>query len=393
MRIRNLRVREIFSSTAEKTIEVDIETFKGTVRTSVPLGTSRGRYEAKYLPVNDAINKLNLIRRYFTNQDFVDQEDVDNTLRIIDKTEDFREIGGNVALAISSAFLKAFALENYQEVFEYLSTMKKIQPQMPRPICNIVGGGKHAGRVDIQEFHLLPVHQRSFLDSVTKIAHAYRAEAKNLKDADPTFTFAKNVESAWVANLTIEEILRSMTRVANENLLKIGIDFAASHLWDGKQYYVYTYSDKILNTTEQLTFIRELCRTYPIIYVEDPFNEDDFVTFSVLTHELQNKMVCGDDLFVTNVKRLKDGLDFKAVNAVLVKPNQICTITDTIKFVDEAKKNKLITVMSHRSGETEDTLISHLAVGLGCDYIKMGIGGERAVKINELLRIEEKIAK
>lgn len=390
MKVRNLQIREIFSSTTEKTIEVKMETFKGTVVSSVPIGTSRGKYEVKYLPVQEAINKFNLIRRYFSNEEFSDQEDVDATLRLIDKTDDFRSIGGNLALAISSAFLKAFALENYQEVFEYLCSIRKEKKNIPRPVCNIVGGGKHGGRVDIQEFHFLPVHQKSFLDSATKIAEAYRLMAKKLHESDPTFCFGRNIESAWVTNLKMEEILKLMARTANEFLLKIGIDIAASSLWDGKEYYVYKYSNKILNNSEQLTFIKELVRSYPIIYVEDPFNEDDFTSFGVLTHELQNRIVCADDLYVTNLKRLKDGIDFKASNAVLIKPNQVGTITDTIKFVDEAKKNRLITVMSHRSGETEDTLISHLAVGLGCDYIKLGIGGDRTVKINEMIRIEEK---
>jgi len=391
MKVRNLQIREIFSSTTEKTIEVKLETYKGTVLSSVPIGTSKGKHEVKYLPVEDAINKFNLIRRYFSNEEFPDQEDVDNTLKLIDKTDDFSNIGGNLSLAISSAFLKAFALENYQQVFEYLCNLRKEKANIPKPICNIIGGGKHGGRVDIQEFHFIPVHQKSFIDSTTKIAEAYRTVGKKLHESDPTFCFGKNVESAWVTNLNLEEILKLMKRTANEFLLKLGIDIAASSLWDGKQYYVYRYSNKVLSNSEQIAFVKELVRNYPIIYVEDPLNEDDFESFSVLTHELQNRMVCADDLYATNLKRLKDGIDFKSSNAVLIKPNQVGTITDTIKFFNEAKKNKLITIMSHRSGETEDTLISHLAAGLGCDYIKLGIGGERAIKINEMIRIEEKV--
>jgi enolase len=195
-----------------------------------------------------------------------------------------------------------------------------------------------------------------------------------------------------MTNLSFEEILKMMTKVANEHLLKLGIDFAASELWDGSRYYVYRYANKLLSVHDQLRFIKELVRTYPIIYLEDPFNEDDFVSFSVLTHEIQPRMVVGDDLYSTNLKRFKDGLDFKATNAVIIKPNQVGTITDTIDVIKEAKKNKVITVVSHRSGETEDTLICHLAVGLGCDYIKLGISGERATKINEIIRIEERLS-
>ena len=391
MRIKNLKIREIFATTAQKTIEIDLETAKGSVRASVPIGTSRGRYETVYLPTEDALSKFNIIKRIFTTNEFTDQEDVDNTLRIVDKTDNFREIGGNLALAISSAFLKAFALDSGQDIFEYLATKAKEKVNIPKPICNIIGGGKHAGRIDIQEFHFIPVHQTSFLDSITKISKAYWTEGRKLKQDDPTFAFTQNIESAWTSSLSFEEILKIMAKVANENLLKLGIDFAASQLWDGTRYYVYRYSNKVLNTREQMNLVIKLAKEYPIIFIEDPLNETDFSNFSILTHELQPRIICGDDLYATNLKRLKDGIDFKATNGIIVKPNQIGTITDVINLVKEARKNNLVTVMSHRSGDTEDNLICHLAVGLGCDYIKLGISGERTVKINEMIRIEEKL--
>lgn len=140
-----------------------------------------------------------------------------------------------------------------------------------------------------------------------------------------------------------------------------------------------------------MSLVSKLAKEYPIIFIEDPLNETDFSNFSLLTHQLQPRVICGDDLYASSLKRLKDGIDFKATNGIIIKPNQIGTMTDVIKLVKEAKKNKLVTVMSHRSGETEDNLICHLAVGLGCDYIKLGISGERAVKINEMIRIEEKL--
>jgi enolase len=392
MRIKNLKIREIFATTAQKTIEIDLETAKGSVRASVPIGTSRGKYETVYLPTEDALSKFNIIKRIFTTNEFTDQEDVDNTLRIVDKTDNFREIGGNLALAISSAFLKAFALDSGQDIFEYLATKAKEKVNIPKPICNIIGGGKHAGRIDIQEFHFIPVHQTSFLNSITKISKAYWTEGRKLKQDDPTFAFTQNIESAWTSSLSLEEILKIMAKVANENLLKLGIDFAASQLWDGTRYYVYRYSNKVLNTREQMNLVIKLAKEYPIIFIEDPLNETDFSNFSILTHELQPRIICGDDLYATNLKRLKDGIDFKATNGIIVKPNQIGTITDVINLVKEARKNNLVTVMSHRSGDTEDNLICHLAVGLGCDYIKLGISGERTVKINEMIRIEEKLS-
>ncbi|MDI6798645.1 MAG: hypothetical protein QMD12_01445 [Candidatus Aenigmarchaeota archaeon] len=389
MIVKNLRIREVFATTTEKTIEVELETKKGIVRSSIPIGTSRGKYEVKFLPVENVIKKFLMIRRRFTGEEIRTQEEVDSLLRMIDKTQDLREIGGNLALAISSVFLKALAFENDMEVFEFLS---KGKTTIPKPICNVAGGWKESGKSDVQEYLFLPVHQKSFLDSVTKIANAYRQTASMLVQKDPNFAFSKNLESAWVTKLDIESTLKILDRVATENLLKIGLDFAASQLWNGNEY-VYSNSGLKLSRTEQISFVEDLTKRYPISYVEDPFHEDDFVSFSTLTHRIEPRIVCGDDLYATNLERLKLGIRNKASNGIVIKPSQVGTISDTIKVVNEAKKNKMITIMSHRSGETEDTLICHLAVGLGCEYVKFGISGERTVKINEMLRIEEKLKK
>jgi len=387
---RRLEIRQIFATNSQKTIEVELETSKGKVRVSVPMGTSRGKYEVKYLPVDEAMNKFNLIRRHFTNEDFKNQEDVDELLRIIDKSPDFSEIGGNLALAISSAFLKAFALQEEQKIFEYLLNQTRSRPNMPRPVCNIAGGWKES-RSDIQEILLLLIHQSSFLDSISRMSQSYLELGKTLRRVDPTFDYGRNWESAWITGLKFAELLKILERMANENDLKIGLDFAASQLWDGSRYYVYKYSNKILSKLEQLKMIKVLAKEHPIAYIEDPFMEDDFTSFALLTESLQPKLVVGDDLYASNPKRLRDGLEFKATNAMIVKPSQVGTITDLMKTIEIAKKNRIVTVMSHRSGETEDTLIAHLAVGLGCDYVKFGISGERTVKINELIRIEEKL--
>lgn len=228
---------------------------------------------------------------------------------------------------------------------------------------------------------------------MNKMMTAYFSVGKKLRLEDPTFSYAKNIESAWTANLKTEEILEIMAKVANENLLKIGMDVAASHLWDGNQYYVYNYSGRILSTNQQITYMNELARKFPIIYFEDPLKDDDFTGFSVLTHMLQPRLVCGDDLFASSAKRLKDGIDFKAASAIIVKPNQIGTITDAVNTVKIAKENKIAVVVSHRSSDTEDPLMAHFAVGVGADYCKFGISGDRVVKINEMLRIEEKLSK
>jgi len=393
MRIKSLEMREIFATNSEKTIEVELKTDKVTVRTAVPLGSSKSKHEVKYFPTKEAINKFLLMRRHVTSENLENQQDVDELLHIIDSTPDFREIGGNVMLAVSSACLEAFAAQQDEEVFEYIAKENKFKPEMPRPLCNIVGGWKTSGSSDFQEFLFLPVHQNSFHETMNKMAAAYFAVGKRLRIEDPTFSYSKNIESAWTANLKTEEILQIMTKVANENLLKIGMDCAATQLWDGNQYYVYNYSGKILSTNQQITYINELARKFPIIYFEDPLKDDDFTGFSVLTHMLQPRLVCGDDLFASSAERLKSGIDFKAASAIIIKPNQVGTISDAINTVKLAKENEVAVVVSHRSSETEDALIAHFAVGVGAPYCKFGISGDRVVKINEMLRIEEKLGK
>jgi enolase len=381
MKIKNLKLREIFATNSQKTIEVEIETSKAKARASVPIGTSKSKYEVVYLPTEDVIEKFSKIKNHLINHEFSDHQDFDSTLRIIDKTSNLREIGGNLALALSSAFFKASALEEGKEVFE-LSPKKEI----PLPICNVVGGWKWQS--DIQEFLLLPSYQKSFFNSIEKISLGYLEVAERIKKIDPDFKFSKNLESAWVTSLNFEKILEILAETAKERELVIGLDFAASQLWNGKKY---VYSNGELLTTQQLSLIEDLAEKYPIFYLEDPFHEDDFISFSTLTHRLKEKIVVGDDLFATNLNRLKIGINYKAANGILIKPSQVGTISDVIKVVEEAKKNNFKTIMSHRSGETEDILICHLAVALGCDYIKLGISGERTTKINEMIRIEERL--
>lgn len=397
MHVRNMKIRKVFATNSLPTIEIELQTKDGSVHSTVPMGTSTGEHEVVYLPVDDTIRKFSILSRYFRTETFDSPADVDKTLHIIDKNPNFKEIGGNLAIGVSTAFLKAFALKSGKDVFEYvydytgqakrLKDMKK-KPKMPLPLANVVGGWH--GQSDIQEFMLLPASQKSFAKSAETLSDAYLYVRDEIKEKDPSFSFSRNLESAWVTNLNYDTILKVLTRSSRDGLLKIGLDVAASNLWDGRHY---VYKHKRLIRTQQLDLMADLARRFPITFIEDPFEEDDFVSHATLTHRLSERgvMVCGDDLYATNVERLKRGLEHKSTNTVLVKPNQIGTVTDTINFVEEAKKNGMKTVMSHRSGTTEDTLVCHLGVGLACDYVKFGISGERATKINELIRIEEKL--
>lgn len=389
MLVRKFKIRRIFASNSIPTIEVELSTKKCTVRSSVPIGTSVGSNEANVLLADEAIRKFSIISRHFRTESFDTQEDIDITLRAIDNSPKFRYIGGNLALGISSVFFKAFAAASNMDLFEYVyDYTKQKKPNMPIPISNMVGGWH--GQSDIQEFLMIPVHQKSFSNSAAMLSDCYLKIGNELKKEDTSFVYGKNLESAWTTSLNHETILRIMSDLASSNLMKIGLDVAASSMWNGTHYI---YKSAKLIRTEQLNLMEDLTKRFPISYIEDPFDEEDFVLHSTLNHRVSGKnvMVCGDDLYATSLYRLKKGIENKSTNTAIVKPNQVGTITDTIAFVQEAKKNNIKTVMSHRSGETEDTLISHLAVGMGCDYIKLGISGERAVKINEIIRIEEEM--
>ena len=387
MRVLDIHVRKVLATNSQPTVEVEIETERGRVKASSPMGTSTGKYEAYQMPADDAVRKFNMVGRAFTSTEFANQRDVDKKIRTVDETSHFREIGGNLAVAISSAFLKAFALENKMAVWQYVAKEFKTTPKIPYPLCNIVGGWK--GQSEFQEFLFMPVHQRSFSESVFKINEAYNVVGDMLKQSDATFNYGKNIESAWVTSLGYDAILRIMKKVADDMMLKIGLDVAASQMYkDG--FYHYRGGVK-MNSHEQFDFLESVTRKYPISYVEDPFQEDDWLSFSTAVHRWQPRIVCGDDFYATRIHRLLSSIDKKASNAAIVKPNQIGTITDTVEFAKEAQSRGIITVLSHRSGETDDNMISHLAVGLGCDYAKFGMSGERVVKLNELIRIEERI--
>jgi enolase len=311
-------------------------------------------------------------------------------LREIDGTEDFSNIGGNVAVAISIAVAKAAAFTIGIPLYRYIGGAF---PSIPHPLGNVIGGGAHAkGATDIQEFLSIPVGSKRALDSVFANAKVH-GTVKNLL-ADRGITCGKGDEGAWAAPITNEDALDLMakaTGAVSDELgfeIRIGLDVAASELWDGE---VYKYSDKMRPPEDQIAYMGELIDRYNIYYVEDPLDEEDFDGFATLTSSVKC-LICGDDLYVTNPERIRRGIDIGASNAVLIKPNQIGTLTDTVDAIKLAISNGYTCVISHRSGETTDNTIAHLAVGLNAPIIKTGVvGGERIAKLNELIRIEEEI--
>lgn len=375
MKIEDLKIRKVLNTKSQETIEIEAKIGKDIVKASVPQGTSKGRYEAKYLPIKAVFKNFRRIKKHFINKEFKSQEEVDSLLRELDRTKNLSKIGGNLALGISSTFLKAFALDAEQQIYEYLGGKK-----LPKLLANVAGGWERDS--EIQEFLIFPIKQNSFSKKVFEISELYVELGKILRSKDKNFRFSKNYESGWVTTLQTEKLLGIISNLIKDKNLYMGLDVAAGDRWNGKKYIKRS-------PKQHFDFISKLIDKYNLKFVEDPFHEDDFESFTRLTRKFNDILICGDDLLCTNTERLKIALARKAVNCVLVKPNQIGTISDTISFVRLAKKHGIKTVISHRSGTTDDVLISHLAVGLECDYAKIGISGERIFKINELIRIEE----
>jgi enolase len=399
--IEDVIARKIFNSRGEETIEVDVITTSGFGRASAPAGESRGKAEVVYYPqggVDEAIKKVEeLISPELVglNADF--QEEVDKTLHEIDNTKDFRIIGGNTAFAVSLANAEAAANSYGLPLFQYLGGYTA--HELPYPLGNIISGGKHTcGKSpDIQEFLALPYGADSFLEAATANINIHRKVREALKKKDKLFSGGKSDEGAWVANMTDLEAFEIMASACEETSNELGfkcnfgIDIAASSIWNArKRKYVYERNGKELDSGEQLEFIRQLIEKYHLVYVEDPFHEEDYESFAELTKKVKNCLICGDDLFVTNNERLTYGIKMRAANAIIIKVNQVGTLTDALETIETAKRAGYVPVMSHRSGDTCDWHIAHLAVAFKCPIIKTGVvEGARIAKLNELVRIDE----
>jgi enolase len=399
--IEDIIARKVFNARGDETIEVDIITNSGFGRVSAPTGESRGKAEVVYYPqggVDQALKKVEeLIAPEIVglNADF--QEEIDRTLHEIDDSKDFRVIGGNTAFAISLANAEAAANSLGLLLFRYLGG--HVAHKLPYPLGNAISGGKHTrGKSpDIQEFLILPYGAESFFESANANVQIHSRIGAVLRKKDKLFSGGRSDEGAWIANIgnldALETLAKACEEVGDELgfTCGLGIDVAASSLWSEKEEaYTYQREGKKRDSGEQLEFILELIHKYHLAYVEDPLHEEDFEGFAELTKKVKNCLICGDDLFVTNNERLSRGIKMHSANAVIIKVNQVGTFTDAWETIELAKKNRYMPVMAHRSGDTCDWHIAHLAVAFQCPIIKTGIvEGTRIAKINELVRIEE----
>ncbi|MDY7082592.1 MAG: phosphopyruvate hydratase [Halobacteria archaeon] len=393
--IVGINLRKILDSRGNPTVEAEVETSNAVGTAAAPSGASTGEYEAVELPVEDAIEEAHDAINELIGVEATRQRKVDSILRYVDGTDNFSGIGANAAVAISLAAAKAGAASIGVPTFHHVGGALNEEP--PVPLGNVVGGGEHAQEAtDIQEFLVAPTGAPTFADAAFTNAEIHTKIGEILEErGNPA---GKGDEGAWAPQIDDAEAFEIVDEaVENVNAdfeLRLGLDMAASEIWDADAG-VYEYSDTERTPEEQIEYVESLVRNHDLIYVEDPLEEDDFEGFAELTSRLEDTdvQICGDDLFVTNVERLERGIDAGAANSILIKPNQIGTVSATKDAIETARRNAYSTVMSHRSGETEDATIAHLAVGFGTRFIKTGaVGGERTAKLNELIRIQDSIS-
>jgi len=396
-RIVDVRLRRVLDSRGNATVEADVRTESGGFgRAIAPSGASTGAYEAVARPPNEAIAaaREHAVPRLEGSCYAGDQREVDAALRAADGTDDFSTIGANSAVAISMAAAKAAADLLRIPLFQHLGGTFR-GADLPTPIGNVIGGGAHAvDSTDIQEFHAVPVGAPSCADAVFANAAVHAAVGEALRERG--LPANKGDEGAWapqgIDDATALEVLAgAVDAVADEFGFPVamGLDVAASELYDADDG-VYRYADAERTPTEQVDYLVGLVEDHGLVFLEDPLDEADFDGFADLTARVGDRTtVCGDDLFVTNVERIERGIEAGSANAVLIKPNQIGTLSDTVDAIEATTRAGWAPVVSHRSGETEDTTIAHLAVATGAPFIKTGaVGGERTAKLNELIRIE-----
>ncbi|CAI27948.1 Enolase (2-phosphoglycerate dehydratase) [Ehrlichia ruminantium str. Gardel] len=406
VKINNISARQILDSRGYPTIEVQI-TLSNNVfaKASIPSGASVGKFEAVELRDHDtnyyhgygvtkAVNLINSeIGQKIIKLETLDQEKIDNALIEIDGTNNKSRVGANSILAISLAVAKAAASTLNIPLYQYLGGITaKI---LPTPLINIINGGMHAdNNLDFHEFMIIPHGANSFEDAIRMSSEVFHTLKKILKQKQYNTNvgdeggFAPNIkDNTEVFDIIIDAIEKSGYKVYKD--FSLGLDVAASTFYKNEKY---KFSDYQFSTHELVEYYKNIVTQYPIISLEDPIAEEDTLGWKMITKELGDKIqIVGDDLFVTNCKLIKNGIDNNMANAVLIKPNQIGTLTETLNAIRLAQKNNYKVILSHRSGETNDTTISHIAVAVNCGQIKTGSlsRSERLAKYNELLYIEK----
>ena len=406
-KIIKVHARQVFDSRGNPTIEAEV-ILDNNIKSSsiVPSGASTGTFEAYELRDNDknyflgksvlkAVKNVNsIIAAKIINQDPNDQKKIDDILLKLDGSENKKNLGANSLLAVSLAVRKAAIILNNENYFDYKKSVS-----LPYPLMNIINGGVHADNdLNIQEFMIRPDSAKNFMDAIEKCFLVIQSLKKILKSKNLLINvgdeggFAPSINSNEEAlNLIVDAIESAKLKPGKD--LAICLDVAANELIDKNGNYSIE-TDRHENVDNVINYYKNIVSKYPIKSIEDPFAEDDWNAWKKITSEIgKNVQIVGDDLFVTNEKRLKKGIDTKSANSILIKLNQIGTFTETLNVIDLAQKNNFSTIISHRSGDSEDTFIADLAVATNSSQIKTGslARSERVAKYNRLLKIEEEL--
>jgi enolase len=413
-KISKITAREILDSRGNPTIEVDLTLKDGSFgRAAVPSGASTGSHEAVELRDGDiryngkgvtkAVKNVNtILAKTLTNKEW-DQRSIDSKMIEIDGTENKGELGANAILGISMAFSRATAQSQKISLYKYFAKISKTKNtiQLPVPMMNILNGGKHAEKsTDFQEFMIMPIGAKSFKEALRCGAEIFHALKKILHNKGFATTvgdeggFAPSLPTNETAIGIILEAIEKAGYTAGKDV-SIALDVAATELYKDGKYHL-ACENRSLTSEEMVAFYADWCAKYPIISIEDGLAEDDWAGYKLLTKKLGKKVqIVGDDLFVTNINRLKMGIEQNVGNSILIKLNQIGTVSETIDSINMAKKAGYTSIISHRSGETEDTTIADFVVGTGTGQIKTGSLSrtDRVAKYNQLLRLEEELGK
>jgi enolase len=406
--ISDIHARQILDSRGNPTVEVDVLLSDGVIgRAAVPSGASTGEYEAyelrdgnnslyRGLSVLNAISNVNIdISNTFSGRNPFEQNKIDQDLIELDGTNNKNKLGANAMLGFSMAVAKSAALSLNVPLYQYLGGIRS--NTLPVPMMNIINGGAHANNgLDFQECMIMPIGFSNFSDALragTEVFH-------NLKQilSDKGYSVAVGDEGGFAPDVNnLDDALANISDAIEKSGYKLGeqiyiaIDAAASELFDGQNYFLKGENKK-LNTDQLVKYWEDLCKKFPVISIEDPFDENDWNGFKELTKKIgKNVQIVGDDLFVTNKNRLLTGIENNSANSILIKLNQIGTLSETIETIELAKNSQFGVIVSHRSGETEDVFISDLSVGLNTGQIKTGSVSrtDRTAKYNQLIRIEE----
>jgi len=400
VKITSLKARRILDSRGESTVEVDLFSKNIMVRVAAPSGKSRGKWEVQPFPdggVDEAVEQARrLLTPELSGMNADRQQQIDDKLHEVDGTAQFSRIGGNTAYAVSIAAALLSATVHKKPLYQKLAGPSKVRISLP--LGNVVGGGAHAKgkRTDIQEFLVVPTKASTAIQAAEANIKVH-SEIARLAVQQGSSMIGEGDEGGYVLDMTTEQALDLISKACQTVSLetgadvRMGLDVASSSMWDEKQQaYVYKRDGKKRKEGDQIEFILDLIERYRLVYVEDPLAEDAFEAFAELRKKAGRALICGDDLLVTSTTKITQAIKHGSANAIIIKTNQVGTLSDSRKAVENARAADYVTVMSHRSGEVCSGELAQMAVGLSCPMIKCGVvGGERISKLNELIRIEE----